>query len=562
VILARDWRAGKVLPSLIIGVGVGFRVAQYLGNRSLWGDEVAIALNLRLRTFGELLHPLSYDQTMPLGLLLVVKSFASAFGYSELVLRLPLLLLGCGLLILTWTLFSQIFTRRVVLLMVAVMAVSQPLIYYSTELKQYELDALATVLVVWLAVVTLKGTTDKAWPRLIAGGAVAMFFSQPIIFILASIGVAALLDRRFRSSGIWRKYCLIAAAVWLMILDLLLRSSYSQTMQSAYMRAFWSGNFITLSSTDFRHSLSNSLALLLGIPHIVHIRAMILGALFWVGLYAIGKKSGALTAVVAAGPFGLVLLAAVLKQYPIEVRLVMFSTPILLLIYASGISMIADLIPQGFSNLGFVVLSCVFILPTAVETGRQAIHFNQREATRDLVRTIGARNQDGTVYLVFGRYMQWAYYAGDWSRPELLKQRIDLAYTCLRSAQLAYVEGNDQRAGKCLDLDFPAINRRLEEMVGNPPPAPTRGPQADQAWAEKEAARIASVKATSVWLFLPVYQETALSGFLRQRKLLEKLESHLGRLGCRLMETDSKGDSLAHNFQCGNTVKLPHAVRR
>jgi predicted membrane-bound mannosyltransferase len=144
----RNWRTGKVLPCFIIAVGVGLRVAQYVGNRSLWGDEVAIALNLRFRTFAQLLHPLSYDQTMPLGLLLVIKSLASVFGYSELVLRLPSLLVGCGLLILTWLLFSKIFEPRIVLLTVAAMAVSEPLIYYSAELKQYELDALATVFVV------------------------------------------------------------------------------------------------------------------------------------------------------------------------------------------------------------------------------------------------------------------------------------------------------------------------------------------------------------------------------------------------------------------------------
>jgi hypothetical protein len=294
---------------------------------------------------------------------------------------------------------------------------------------------------------------------------------------------------------------------------------------------------------------------LLGTSHLFHIRAIILTCLFFVGLYGIRKKSGELIAVVAAGPFGLVLLAAVLKQYPIATRLVMFSVPILLLIYASGISLIAALIPHGFSNLVFVVLSCIFILPTAVETGRQAIHFNQREATRDLVRTIGDRNQVDPVYLVFGKYKEWAYYAGDWGRQELLKQRIDLAYACLQSAQLGYVEQNDERAGECVDLDFPAINRRREEMVGNPPPPPSRGAQADQVWAEEEAARIAGVKAKSVWLFLPVYNENAINGFPKQRKLLEKLESRLGRLGCRLLETDSKGESLAHSFQCEGGVK-------
>src|ERR1700752_5042570 len=97
-----DRLASRALPPLIIGVGVGFRLVQYLRNRCLWGEEVSIALNLRLRTFTGLLRPLSFDQTMPMGLLVIVKSFASLFGYSELVLRLPILLVACALLISTW----------------------------------------------------------------------------------------------------------------------------------------------------------------------------------------------------------------------------------------------------------------------------------------------------------------------------------------------------------------------------------------------------------------------------------------------------------------------------
>ena len=67
----------------------------------------------------------------------------------------------------------------------------------------------------------------------------------------------------------------------------------------------------------------------------------------------------------------------------------------------------------------------------------------------------------------------------------------------------------------------------------------------------EEAARIAAVKAKSVWLFLPVYNTNVMTGFPKQRKLLERLEFQLAELGCRSLETRSKGDSLAHNFQCG-----------
>jgi Dolichyl-phosphate-mannose-protein mannosyltransferase len=544
-------RVRRVLPSLIIGLGVALRVAQYLRNRSLWGDEVAIALNLRLRTFGGVLRPLSYDQTMPLGLLVAMKSFASAFGYSELALRLPSLLIGCSVLILTWVLLSRLFEPRAVLALIATMAVSEPLIYYSTELKQYELDALITVLITWLATTTLSSTTNERWPWFIAVGAVAMFFSQPVILLLTSSGFAAGLHPRFRLSGVWRRYCVIAAAIWLMVFNFLAWFSYRFTMQSAFMRAFWSDAFINPTRINFRGRLSNALLVVLGTSHLVHIRGIILSCLFAVGVYAITTKLGKLITVLIAGPFLLLLFASALKQYPIAVRLLMFSVPLLLLIYASGLSVIADLAPESLRNLVFIMLCCVVILPTAFETVKATVHFNQREGTRDLVKTITARNQNGAVYLVFGKYKEWEYYAGDWDHRELLKQRIDLAYSCLQLAQVRFIEGDDQRPNVCVNLDFPAAgHQKLEEMVGSPPPPPKRGGEADEAWGEQEAARIRNVHAPSVWLFLPIYNENAINGFPKQRMLLEKLESHLEKSGCSLRENVSIGQSVGHNFYC------------
>ena len=79
---------------------------------------------------------------MPIPLLLAEKSLTTFFGYSEYVLRFLPLLAGCALLVITWTVFSSLFDRRIALISVGLMAVYRPLIYYSSELKQYGLDAL------------------------------------------------------------------------------------------------------------------------------------------------------------------------------------------------------------------------------------------------------------------------------------------------------------------------------------------------------------------------------------------------------------------------------------
>lgn len=132
----------------------------------------------------------------------------------------------------------------------------------------------------------------------------------------------------------------------------------------------------------------------------------------------------------------------------------------------------------------------------------------------------------------------------------MLERRVDLAYDCLRSAQLYYVEASQNHATGCMDLDFPDIDQRWEEIVGNPQPAPWIGSQADDGWAEQEAVRIARWKTKSVWLFLPVYNENAINGFPKQRRLLEKLDLHLQVHGCRLSKTTSRGNSSAEQFDC------------
>jgi hypothetical protein len=382
-------------------------------------------------------------------------------------------------------------------------------------------------------------------------GAVAMFFSQPVIFLLTSSLIAAGVDPRFRLSGVWRRYCVIAAAIWLMVFNFLTWFSYRSTMHSAFMRAFWSDAFVNPSGINFRARLLNALLVALGTSHLVHIRGVILSCLFAVGVYAITTKLGKVIAVVIAGPFLLLLLASALKQYPIAVRLLLFSVPLLFLIYASGLSVIADLAPESLRNLVFIMLCCVLILPTAFESVKATVHFNQREGTRDLVKTIKARDQNGAVYLVFGKYKEWEYYAGNWDNRELMRQKIDLAYSCLQSAQVGFVKGDDERANACVNLDFPAAsNQKLDEIVGNAPPSPTKGAQADEAWGDHEAVRIRNAHATSVWLFLPIYNENAINGFPKQRMLLEKLESHLEKSGCSLRKNISIGESLGHKFYC------------
>src|SRR5688572_255442 len=63
--------------------GVALRLRQYLFNRSLWVDEVKVALNVIDRNVGELLTlPLANNQSAPPGFLLSARAAVVAFGPS------------------------------------------------------------------------------------------------------------------------------------------------------------------------------------------------------------------------------------------------------------------------------------------------------------------------------------------------------------------------------------------------------------------------------------------------------------------------------------------------
>ena len=86
---------GIVALVVLALLGAALRLRQYLFNRSLWVDEVKVALNVIDRNVGELMTvPLAYSQSAPPGFLVSARATVVAFGSSELALRLTPLIAG------------------------------------------------------------------------------------------------------------------------------------------------------------------------------------------------------------------------------------------------------------------------------------------------------------------------------------------------------------------------------------------------------------------------------------------------------------------------------------
>ena len=72
--VARTVAMSSVFLWSVIAVGIALRVTRYLADRSLWGDEGALALNLINKPVRDLLEPLDYLQGAPTGFLLAEKA--------------------------------------------------------------------------------------------------------------------------------------------------------------------------------------------------------------------------------------------------------------------------------------------------------------------------------------------------------------------------------------------------------------------------------------------------------------------------------------------------------
>ena len=224
------------LAAAVVGSGVIFRIAQYTANRSLWIDEARLALNVVNRSFLELSKPfwqgrplplhdsLTQNQGAPIGFLFLQKLAIQVLGNHDYILRSVPLVAGIVSLLLMYKAASRLLGTAGMLVATALFAVSNPLVYYASEAKQYSGDALATLV---LVLVAYKCFETQPCPRcyfcLIAGGVACMWISHPcsIYYCRARFGSGCQPATETRSTTFvlaWISLHDLAAKFWVSLL--------------------------------------------------------------------------------------------------------------------------------------------------------------------------------------------------------------------------------------------------------------------------------------------------------------------------------------------------------
>ena len=174
-------------------LGIVLRVTRYALRHPLWGDEAFLAYNFIDRDFVGLMKPLDYVQVCPLFFLWAEKLLVIVFGFSELTLRLIPTLASIAGLILFRHVASRLLRGPALPLAVAILAVGFYPIRHGGEIKPYSVDFLAALGLIGLAIEWLRRPDrDLSLWALCIAGPIAIGFSNPAIFVAASVGLVLL----------------------------------------------------------------------------------------------------------------------------------------------------------------------------------------------------------------------------------------------------------------------------------------------------------------------------------------------------------------------------------
>jgi hypothetical protein len=478
-------RAARALSVVLIALvvfGVVLRLCSYLGNRSLWLDEAALAHNIVSRSFTGLLAPLDRQQVAPLGFLWLEKAAVSLFGTSEYALRLVPLLASIAALPLFALVARRLLRPIAAVFALALFATATPLLYFAAEMKQYALDVAVVLALFALAVV---GKEDVDEPLLSGAklsrrratllalvGIIGPWISQPSVFALG--GVALYLAIPFiRARGAAERRAAARPvvpvfALWAVSGGASLIHSFSSVTPDtrSTLDHFWERGFIpvtsgVLASVHWLGLTTHDVFAWL-FPPVVS--ACVIG-LFVLGIAALVRRSDGSASLLLA-PLAFALLASALRRYPVSYRLLLFTTPSLLLTAGAGAEWLLDIARtlgtgrardadesrQGVGRTRLLARTATFAISAALAllATRSALTMVEipfyREELRPVVKYLAQHRQAGDViYVYYASVPAFRYYAARDGIP-----------------------GSSYRLGSCSRDDWHQYVREVDALRGRP----------------------------------------------------------------------------------------------
>lgn len=399
-----------------LGLGTVIRLRQYVVGRSLWVDEAALGLNIINRTAPELLRPLDYLQGAPIGYLLLTRLAVVVAGPGELALRAVSIVGGLLALLLFAVLARRVLDAWPAALAVAIIAFAPPLIAYSNELKQYQLDVLATVVALLLFRRLRAPLTPALALAAAAIGSALVWLSHPSMFVLAAVGLTALVETARRHDRRSVGLLVGIGGAWALSIMVIAVFSLDSLMTNARLLDFWDSGFVPapLPLLEFARWLwtkANALT-----SFVLQLSAVALVAAA-AGIVRLGRRDRGMLAALLL-PIGFALIAAALRRYPFADRLLLFTTPLVALLVGEGVGALIDrLRPLGRLTTGAVV--AVLLAPALLQAADLLRAPQFKEELRPVVAHVAGAWQEGDrLALYYGSFLPFEYYRRTYPFPD------------------------------------------------------------------------------------------------------------------------------------------------
>jgi hypothetical protein len=465
----------------LVILGLAWRLARYLLQFPLWGDEAHLCLNILDRDFLGLTQPLRFIQAAPILFLWAERLVYDWLGSSELAMRLLALLAGTAGLLLFWRLAPKVLPGLGGALAVGILAVSYYPVRHSCEAKPYGVDLFVCVALLCLAINCLRQPQRHLWLALLAASVpFAVGISYPSVFIAGSVSLVLL-------PAIWRQTDWKARTLYLAYNALLLASftacyllvgvgqheSEGCAQCTAFAECFPPAQPWALLQWLVSVHTGN----LLAYPAGGHTGASTLTTLLcFLGIWQLARSRQWSFLVLCLAPFGLTLFAASLHRYPYggSARYEQHLAPLICLLMGCGAAAVIDSLARStvsrrraaFAALGVLgIIGAVglgrdLFKPYKTEGDRQVrevlTNIVQQAAADDQIVVMSATDTISPTtewYLRgFGQRVAWNGQV-DWQRLQTKPARLWTLYFSHDDARLAQLEAEfDGQAGRPLTL--------------------------------------------------------------------------------------------------------------
>ena len=262
------------------------------------------------------------------------------FGYSEFCYRLFPFVCGVATLPLLHIALKKYAGNAGIWYVLAIAATGVIYVRYSAELKQYSCDAAVTLILLRLALqVDIFSTPSRRFVSLwFLAGSIAIWMSMPCVFMLAAVGCyylyLSIQARNYHKIILLAGIGLLWAAQFLLyylaILKPQIQSDYLQNChKDFFLYALPDSSAQLNQDTEVLNKMISAMGGKWTLSVVFHLLSMIIG-LAWLFRKETAK------ALLLVIPIGLLLIAAMAKQYALTPRLILFAMPLLLVIIATG----------------------------------------------------------------------------------------------------------------------------------------------------------------------------------------------------------------------------------